>query len=91
MWDTPISALGGSPTVSHGMCLGSWLPRGYQGRGRRLKALIFMYFHEVFLRSQHEIWSKQLNGKVSQLIQVETSDVIKQKLSVNQAATGSDG
>ena len=24
-----------------------------------------MHFHEVFLGSQHEIWSKQHNGKVS--------------------------
>jgi hypothetical protein len=23
-----------------------------------------MYFHEVFFGSQHEIWSKQHNGKV---------------------------
>ena len=29
------------------------------------KPLIFMHFHEVFLGSQHEIWSKQHNGKVS--------------------------
>jgi hypothetical protein len=27
--------------------------------------LIFMHFHGVFLGSQHEIWSKQHNGKVS--------------------------
>jgi hypothetical protein len=27
--------------------------------------LIFMRFHGVFLGSQHEIWSKQHNGKVS--------------------------
>ena len=26
-----------------------------------------MRFHEVFLGSQHEIWSKQYNGKVSEL------------------------
>jgi hypothetical protein len=29
------------------------------------KPLIFMHFHEVFLGNQHEIWSKQHNGKVS--------------------------
>jgi hypothetical protein len=38
--------------------------RGWYGR----KALIFMHFHEVFLGSQHEIWSKQHNGKVSRLL-----------------------
>ena len=27
-----------------------------------------MHFHEVFLGNQHEIWSKQHNGKVRQLI-----------------------
>jgi len=27
-----------------------------------------MRFHEVFLGSQHEIWSKQHNGKVSSLL-----------------------
>jgi len=26
--------------------------------------LIFMCFHGVFLGNQHEIWSKQHNGKV---------------------------
>ena len=30
------------------------------------KPLIFMRFHEVLLGCQHEIWSKQHNGKVSQ-------------------------
>jgi hypothetical protein len=35
--------------------------RGWQGQ----KPLIFMHFHGVFLESQHEIWSKQHNGKVS--------------------------
>src|SRR4030095_16012909 len=29
------------------------------------KPLIFMRFHGVFLGKQHEIWSKQHNGKVS--------------------------
>ena len=29
------------------------------------KPLIFMCFHEVSPGSQHEIWSKQHNGKVS--------------------------
>ena len=27
-----------------------------------------MHFHEVFLGSQHEMWSKQHNGKVSLLL-----------------------
>src|SRR4030095_5453900 len=31
------------------------------------KPLIFMRFHGVFLGKQHEIWSKQHNGKVSVL------------------------
>ena len=31
------------------------------------KPLIFMRFHGVFLGSQHEMWSKQHNGKVSKL------------------------
>jgi hypothetical protein len=34
--------------------------RGWYGQ----KSLIFMHFHGVFLGSQHEIWSKQHNGKV---------------------------
>src|SRR4029434_2007861 len=37
--------------------------RGWQDQ----KPLIFMHFHGVFLGSQHEIWSKQHNGKVSTL------------------------
>ena len=28
-----------------------------------------MHFHGVFLESQHEIWSKQHNGKVTNLIE----------------------
>src|SRR4029434_3236550 len=31
------------------------------------KPLIFMHFHGTFLGSQHEMWSKQHNGKVSLL------------------------
>jgi hypothetical protein len=31
------------------------------------KPLIFMRFHGVFLGRQHEMWSKQHNGKVSYL------------------------
>jgi hypothetical protein len=34
--------------------------RGWQSQ----KSLIFMHFHGVFLGTQHEIWSKQHNGKV---------------------------
>ena len=34
--------------------------RRWQGQ----KPLIFMHFHEVSFGSQHEIWSKQHNGKV---------------------------
>src|SRR5688572_31871527 len=32
-----------------------------------LKLLSFMHFHAVLLGNQHEMWSKQHNGKVSQL------------------------
>ena len=32
------------------------------------KPLIFMRFHGVFLGRQHEIWSKQHNGKVSSML-----------------------
>ena len=35
--------------------------RGWQSQ----KSLIFMHFHGVLLGSQHEIWSKQHNGKVN--------------------------
>src|SRR5215217_6616824 len=35
--------------------------RRWQGQ----KPLIFMHFHEMSFGSQHEIWSKQHNGKVS--------------------------
>jgi hypothetical protein len=38
--------------------------RGWQSQ----KSLIFMHFHGVFLGSQHEIWSKQHNGKVRCLL-----------------------
>src|SRR5262252_698618 len=38
--------------------------RGYHGQ----KSLIFMHFHEVFLGSQHEIWSEQHNGKVRNIV-----------------------
>jgi hypothetical protein len=38
--------------------------RGWHGQ----KPLIFMRFHEVFLGSQHEIWSKPHNGKVSHVM-----------------------
>jgi hypothetical protein len=47
------------------VCPGSWLPKGYQGEAEGAKPLIFTHFHEVFFGSQHEIWSKQHNGKVS--------------------------
>jgi hypothetical protein len=46
-----------------GVCLGLWLPKGYQVGGVDSKSLIFMRFHVVFLGNQHEIWSKQHNGK----------------------------
>src|SRR4029450_7287074 len=53
------------------MCPGSWLHkgarRGWQGR----KLLIFMRFQGVSFGSQHEIWSKQHNGKVSLFLFVE--------------------
>src|SRR2546421_2847859 len=38
--------------------------RDNRRRWRGQKPLIFMRFHGVFLGSQHEIWSKQYNGKV---------------------------
>src|SRR4029453_17715065 len=40
-------------------------PQRISGGTECRKPLIFMHFHEVFLGSQHEIWSKQHNGKVS--------------------------
>src|SRR3954467_13056392 len=43
--------------------------RGWQSQ----KPLIFMHFHEVFLGSQHEIWSKQHNGKVRSAISASRS------------------
>src|SRR5215217_7743181 len=48
----------------HGVSLGSWLHKRYQGEIEGSKPLIFMCFHEASSRSQHEIWSKQHNGKV---------------------------
>jgi hypothetical protein len=48
----------------HGVCLGLWLPKGYQAEIEGSKPLIFMYFHGASLGNQHEIWSKQHNGKV---------------------------
>src|SRR5216683_3510170 len=39
--------------------------RDNRRRWRGQKPLIFMRFHGVFLGSQHEIWPKQHNGKVS--------------------------
>jgi hypothetical protein len=38
--------------------------RGVRKKWQAQKPLIFMYFHEVFLGDQLEIWSKQYNGKV---------------------------
>jgi hypothetical protein len=57
---------------SEGVCtagtMGCALVRGSTREVRRgwygQKPLIFMHFHGVFLGSQHEIWSKQHNGKV---------------------------
>src|SRR4029453_16454626 len=40
-------------------------PQRISGGTECRKPLIFMHFHEVFLGSQHEVWSKQHNGKVS--------------------------
>src|SRR5678815_5879257 len=55
------------PPRHHGVCLGSWLTWDNRRRWRGQKPLIFMRFHEVFHGSQHEIWPKQHNGKVSQV------------------------
>jgi hypothetical protein len=38
--------------------------QGISGGAAGSKSLIFMRFHGVFLGCQHEIWSKQYNGKV---------------------------
>src|SRR5438874_12608715 len=46
--------------------------RDNRRRWRGQKPLIFMRFHGVFLGSQHEIWPKQHNGKVSNVAYVET-------------------
>ncbi len=48
----------------HGLCLGSWLPKGYQVGRVGSKAIDFYAFSWVFLGNQHAIWSKQHNGKV---------------------------
>jgi hypothetical protein len=49
--------------------MGSALVRSSSRDSRKVKKaqkpLIFMRFHGVFLGRQHEIWSKQHNGKVS--------------------------
>src|SRR5256714_12586216 len=47
--------------------------RDNRRRWRGPKPLIFMRFHGVFLGSQHEIWSKQYNGKVRDLLQFEAN------------------
>jgi hypothetical protein len=48
--------------------MGSALVRSSSRDSRKVKKaqkpLIFMRFHGVFLGRQHEIWSKQHNGKV---------------------------
>ena len=36
-----------------------------------------MHFHEVFLGNQHEIWSKQHNGKVSQELSRRGVQILK--------------
>src|SRR3954447_21214592 len=38
------------------------------GLGPSQKTFIFMRFHGVFLGNQHEMWSKQHNGKVSYIL-----------------------
>jgi hypothetical protein len=45
--------------------LGLWLPKGFRWGEQVQKPLICMHFHGVLLGRQHEIWSKQHNGKVS--------------------------
>jgi choline dehydrogenase-like flavoprotein len=53
--------------------MGSALVRSSSRDSRKVKKaqkpLIFMRFHGVFLGRQHEIWSKQHNGKVRDLAQ----------------------
>ena len=39
-----------------------------------LKPLSFMHFHAVLLGNQHEMWSKQHNGKVSRSLRVGRCD-----------------
>jgi hypothetical protein len=47
--------------------------RGWQGQ----KPLIFMHFHGVSFGSQHEIWSKQHNGKVRKFHSISPKDTRK--------------
>jgi hypothetical protein len=49
--------------LSSGIGLQKGVKKGWQGS----KDIDFYAFHGVFLRSQHEIWSKQHNRKVSRL------------------------
>jgi hypothetical protein len=67
LWSHPISGhCEGVCTPDTMVCA---LVRGSTRDGRRRrhgqKPLICMYFHGVFLGSQHAIWSKQHNRKVS--------------------------
>ena len=51
-----------SSTMGGALVRGS--PRDIKWGERVQKPLIFMHFHAVSLGKQHEIWSKQHNGKV---------------------------
>jgi hypothetical protein len=48
----------------HGICLDLWLPKRYQVGRAGSKSIDFHAFHGVFFGNQHDIWSKQHNGKV---------------------------
>src|SRR2546421_12053747 len=49
-------------------------PQGISREIEGPKPLIFMRFHGVFLGSQHEIWSKQYNGKVREIVFASNGD-----------------
>ena len=46
------------------------------------KAIDFMRFHGVLLGCQHEIWSKQHNGKVRKLIPMLYYDIFDNVVAV---------
>src|SRR5215467_13536629 len=83
LWGCPLSGhcegVCTSGTMGYTWVCGS--PRDIRWEEGVPKALICMHFHGVLLGSQHEMWSKQHNGKVRLVKPVWHRPLLKQCLS----------